>query len=314
MCRAALPAGLTPEHVREKRAAQRLRNRAAAQQNAIVGAAARAREAVRAHFVRGMVNRPAGAPSVPAIEEEHAVGEMPPWMSPPRGYGGIAGAPATPARTRSTPIASTSTDMTGRVFITAAEELRRTSEASRVASSAFTTASAPSTPARGGGGCASAAGTISSVLAEARRGPGNAGTLDGLEMAEEDRRSRAVEARRRRGRERDDDDLCDRDVSASGDGDPLVDPVDAPPVDDPVDAPPVETFGAPNCETNDALARAAETGDALVAQGTASAPATPSRYRPAVAAAMAAAATAAAEGDELGGERARRVMQRLAVE
>ncbi len=54
--------------------------------------------------------------------------------------------------------------------------------------------------------------------------------------------------------------------------------------------------------------------DALVARGTASAPATPQYHRPAVAAAMAAAEAAVLEGDERGAERARRVMRRLANE
>eukprot|EP00982_Pelagococcus_subviridis_P005910 29895-Pelagococcus_subviridis.AAC.1 len=63
MCRATLPEGLTPEHVREKNAALRAEAAANAQTHAIVGAAARAREAVRAEYVRRMVNRPATAAS-----------------------------------------------------------------------------------------------------------------------------------------------------------------------------------------------------------------------------------------------------------
>ena len=43
ICRAALPSGLTPEHVREKHAARRLADRANAQQRSIVGAALWAR-------------------------------------------------------------------------------------------------------------------------------------------------------------------------------------------------------------------------------------------------------------------------------
>ena len=102
MCRAALPPGLTPEHVREARAARRLEEARNARQNAIVGAAARAREAVRAQYVRSVVNgtrsgipgirRGSQGPAVGRISEEaetegvetNASGEMPPWMSPPR--------------------------------------------------------------------------------------------------------------------------------------------------------------------------------------------------------------------------------------
>jgi len=100
MCRAALPAGLTPEHVREKRAARAVLDAANAQQNAIRGAAARAREAVRAQYVRRMINRPLPpAPSVPpAISEEE--GGPPEGGAPrsPRPSMGPTSAPATPAR------------------------------------------------------------------------------------------------------------------------------------------------------------------------------------------------------------------------
>ena len=213
MCRAALPSGLTPEHVREKHAARRLADRANAQQRSIVGAAQRAREAVRAQYVRAMVNRPrASEPGTfSRIEEEgeggthgnggSPLGEMPPWMSPPRngprGRGGSA--PATPARASSLPSSSPAsrTDAPARTersgpasFVTAAEELRALSSASDAVSLAFATASAPSTPARLRS-LDAALGAVSSVVAGATRGPGNAGTLDGIAAAEEDRTLRA---------------------------------------------------------------------------------------------------------------------------
>ena len=181
MCRATLPEGLTPEHVREKNAALRAEAAANAQTHAIVGAAARAREAVRAEYVRRMVNRPATAASVPpAISEEDGDGDgggdgggggggggatrgiPPPWMSPPRPTRADS-APATPARglpvMRQTPgVGAGASSPYGarggnaarrRVFVTAAEELRARAEASAVAvAAAYSTASAPATPAR----------------------------------------------------------------------------------------------------------------------------------------------------------------------
>jgi hypothetical protein len=166
MCRAALPSGLTPEHVREKRAAQAVVNAANAQQNAIIGAAARAREAVRAQYVRRMVNRPAPPALPPPIREEDGgsagsggsggggFGVAPP--SPARSVGPTS-APATPARgvpvmrggggggglgsAATTPTApsshaaraSSSSSTFASPFITAAEELRARAEASAVA-------------------------------------------------------------------------------------------------------------------------------------------------------------------------------------
>ena len=145
MCRAALPPGLTPEHVREGARRADARGRRNARQNAIVGAAARAREAVRAQYVRSVVNgtrsgipgirRGSQGPAVGRISEEaetegvetNASGGMPPWMSPPRSRttggggggrsasGGGGSAPATPARV---PAAREG-------FVTAAEDLRR---------------------------------------------------------------------------------------------------------------------------------------------------------------------------------------------
>jgi hypothetical protein len=183
---------------------------------------------------------------------------------------------------------------------------------------------------------------VSSLVADATRGPGNAGTLDGIAAAEEDR------ARNREGSltgsgsslqgdagrggsltsrvgSTQDDALCDTqtvtslaaalgaalgDVSASADRggtgtgtDPLV------PREERNNA-----FRSAAEELRAAAERSASARDALVAHGTASAPATPMAHRPAVAAAMAAAEAAAAEGDERGGERARRVMRRLAAE
>jgi hypothetical protein len=76
----------------------------------------------------------------------------------------------------------------------------------------------------------------------------------------------------------------------------------------------VPAFRSAAEELRAAAARSAAARDALVAHGTASAPATPMSHRPAVAAALAAAEAAAAEGDDRGGARARRVMRRLAAE
>ena len=69
--------GLTPEHVREKRAAQAVLDAQNAQRNAVIGAAARAREAVRRQYVRAMVNRPAQSRSqivMPPVTEEGSPG------------------------------------------------------------------------------------------------------------------------------------------------------------------------------------------------------------------------------------------------
>ena len=347
MCRAALPSGLTPEHVREKNAARRLADQANAQQRSIVGAAQRAREAVRAQYVRRMVNRPLGQQAgahvnVPSVIEEEGeggglpLGEMPPWMSPPRGRPRGGSAPATPARTVSSPA-----ELRGRArdeqsahgrrdrnlspFVTAAEELRARVDASAAVSAAFATASAPSTPARRGGSREHATGTVSSLVANAARGPGNAGTLDGIAAAEEDRTRRSTlddESRIFDSRTvtslaaalgaalGDVSVSADRDGTGTGIGtrrDPLVFREER----DDNDA---VQFRSAAEELRLAGARSASARDALVAHGTASAPATPMAHRPAVAAAMAAAEAAAAEGDERGGERARRVMRRLAAE
>jgi len=350
MCRAALPSGLTPEHVREKHAARRLADRANAQQRSIVGAAQRAREAVRAQYVRAMVNRPrASEPPRPGtsmnvpsvIEEENEggthgnggspLGEMPPWMSPPRGgpRGRGGSAPATPARASSLPSSSPAADGARSVvsgapettersgpasFVTAAEELRALSSASDAVSLAFATASAPSTPARLRS-LDAALGAVSSVVAGATRGPGNAGTLDGIAAAEEDRTLRA--------RETGETGLSDPSESV---GDRLAAALGAALGesfairDDEEDALSfaqttfVPAFRSAAEELRAAAARSATARDALVAHGTASAPATPMTHRPAVAAAMAAAEVAAAEGDDRGGARARRVMRRLAAE
>ena len=346
MCRAALPSGLTPEHVREKNAARRLADQANAQQRSIVGAAQRAREAVRAQYVRRMVNRPLGQQTgahvnVPSVIEEEGegggspLGEMPPWMSPPRGRPRGGSAPATPARTVSSPA-----ELRGRArdeqsahgrrdrnlspFVTAAEELRARADASAAVSAAFATASAPSTPARTRSG-EHATGTVSSLVANATRGPGNAGTLDGIAAAEEDRTRRSTlddESRIFDSRTvtslaaalgaalGDVSVSADRDGTGTGIGtrrDPLVFREER----DDNDA---VQFRSAAEELRLAGARSASARDALVAHGTASAPATPMAHRPAVAAAMAAAEAAAAEGDERGGERARRVMRRLAAE
>lgn len=328
MCRAALPSGLTPEHVREKRAAKRLVDQANAQQNAIVGAAARAREAVRAQYVRRMVNRPAGLGLSdrvpPAIEEEGSnaennpsspMGTMPPWMSPPRGRR-VGSAPVTPARTNSLPT-ETNSQITS-PFVTAAEELRNRFDVSNVAAAAFATASAPSTPARTRSLVDDlitenerGPGTISSLISDATRGPGNAGTLDGLLLAEQD----ALAGRRAAVLETDDEPCVETTVASvaaalgalAGDlggrnsgGDTTF-----------TARPPFQSATA--LLENFALS-SATVHDALVAHGTASAPATPNVHRPAVAAAIAAAEAAASEGDELRGERAQRVLRRLAAD
>ena len=179
--------GLTPEHVREKRAAQAVVDAQNAQRNAVIGAAARAREAVRRQYVRAMVNRPAQSRSqivMPPVTEEGspgagavsdgAPGGQPPG-SPARSIA-ASSAPATPARgvpvmrggypspasrggnsphlRRSRASSSNSTnndddDFDEPVFTTAAEELRARARASAVAvAAAYSTASAPATPAR----------------------------------------------------------------------------------------------------------------------------------------------------------------------
>lgn len=357
MCRAALPSGLTPEHVREKRAAQRLADQANARRDAVIGAAARAREAVRAQYVRRMINRPVGAgPAVPnTISEEDdedapAAGEMPPWMSPPRNRAGSA--PATPARVGSetslpvmrggggsnsnvaTPASAARPPAEGGFgFVTAAEELRARHRASAVAvAAAYATASAPSTPARGrmgadgGAEVPTSVGTVSSLVRDAARGAGNAATLDGWDAAEadRDRRARAAEAElgavalalgglggddwgedeTTRGNDDQESESAVGSASATGSATANA-----------TFAPPSSTFAAPfrsaKAELAAAGAAAACATRALVANGTASAPATPMHHRPAVAAAMTAAEEAAAAGDEDARRRADAVVRRL---
>jgi hypothetical protein len=353
MCRAALPPGLTPEHVREARAARRLEEARNARQNAIVGAAARAREAVRAQYVRSVVNgtrsgipgirRGSQGPAVGRISEEaetegvqtNASGEMPPWMSPPRSRttggggggrsasGGGGSAPATPARV---PAAREG-------FVTAAEDLRRRAEAAELAVSvAYGVASAPSTPARGLGGGREGAeglgpeetplgrvGTVGSVVGDATAGPGNAATLAGVALADADffrnaaaalLREESTSTSTRGGRSRDDgEDGEDEDedavaiaLGAEGSG---------------------SAAGSARFRTAaEELARRAEASSfaaaLLVANGTASAPATPAtgrgvgaRGRPALSAAFDAAEAAAAEGDDDAARRALRLARRL---
>ena len=351
ICRAALPSGLTPEHVREKHAARRLADRANAQQRSIVGAAQRAREAVRAQYVRAMVNRPrASEPPRPGtsmnvpsvIEEENEggthgnggspLGEMPPWMSPPRGgpRGRGGSAPATPARASSLPSSSPAADGARSVvsgapettersgpasFVTAAEELRALSSASDAVSLAFATASAPSTPARLRS-LDAALGAVSSVVAGATRGPGNAGTLDGIAAAEEDRTLRARETGETGGSSDPSESVGDGLAAALGAalGESFAIRDDEEDALSFAQTTFVPAFRSAAEELRAAAARSATARDALVAHGTASAPATPMTHRPAVAAAMAAAEVAAAEGDDRGGARARRVMRRLAAE
>ena len=352
MCRAALPSGLTPEHVREKRAAQRLADQANARRDAVIGAAARAREAVRAQYVRRMINRPVGAgPAVPnTISEEDdedapSAGEMPPWMSPPRNRAGSA--PATPARVGSetslpvmrggggsnsnvaTPASAARPPAEG-AFVTAAEELRARHRASAVAvAAAYATASAPSTPARGRTGADGGAdggaevptsvGTVSSLVRDAARGAGNAATLDGWDAAEadRDRRARAAEAELGAvalalgglgGDDWGEDETTrgNNQESESAAGSATANATFAPPS---------STFASPfrsaKAELAAAGAAAACATRALVANGTASAPATPMHHRPAVAAAMTAAEEAAAAGDEDARRRADAVVRRL---
>ena len=356
MCRAALPPGLTPEHVREARAARRLEEARNARQNAIVGAAARAREAVRAQYVRSVVNgtrsgipgirRGSQGPAVGRISEEaetegvetNASGEMPPWMSPPRSRttggggggrsasGGGGSAPATPARV---PAAREG-------FVTAAEDLRRRAEAAELAVSvAYGVASAPSTPARGlGGGREGAAeglgpeetplgrvGTVGSVVGDATAGPGNAATLAGVALADADffrnaaaallrEESTSTSTSTRGGRSRD-----DGDDGEDGDEDAVAIALGA------------ERSGSAAGSARfrtaaEELARRAEASSfaaaLLVANGTASAPATPAtgrgvgaRGRPALSAAFDAAEAAAAEGDDDAARRALRLARRL---
>ena len=313
MCRAALPPGLTPEHVREARAARMLEEARNARQNAIVGAAARAREAVRAQYVRSVVNgtrsgipgirRGSQGPAVGRISEEaetegvetNASGEMPPWMSPPRSRttggggggrsasGGGGSAPATPARV---PAAREG-------FVTAAEDLRRRAEAAELAVSvAYGVASAPSTPARGLGGGEGAAeglgpeetplgrvGTVGSVVGDATAGPGNAATLAGVALADADffRNAAAALLREeststRGGRSRDDDGEDGED----GDEDAVAIALGAEGSG--------SAAGSARFRTAaEELARRAEASSfaaaLLVANGTASAPATPATGR-----------------------------------
>ena len=169
--------GLTPEHVRERRALN-------AQRNAVIGAAARGREAVRARYVRTMVNRPSAgarvvAPPMPPVDEEGSPGTVAAAPASPARSVAASSAPATPARgspsleaaTRAPPAAAAtprtsdarrgipaSFDTAGTagddegtpaVFTTAAEELRARAEASAIAvAAAYSTTSAPTTPAR----------------------------------------------------------------------------------------------------------------------------------------------------------------------
>ena len=88
--------GLTPEHVRERRALN-------AQRNAVIGAAARGREAVRARYVRTMVNRPSAgarvvAPLMPPVDEEGSPGTVAAAPASPARSVAASSAPATPAR------------------------------------------------------------------------------------------------------------------------------------------------------------------------------------------------------------------------
>jgi len=309
---------------------------------------------VRAQYVRSVVNgtrsgipgirRGSQGPAVGRISEEaetegvetNASGEMPPWMSPPRSRttggggrsasGGGGSAPATPARV---PAAREG-------FVTAAEDLRRRAEAAELAVSvAYGVASAPSTPARGlGGGGEGAAeglgpedtplgrvGTVGSVVGDATAGPGNAATLAGVALADADffrnaaaalLREESTSTSTRGGRSRDDgEDGEDEDEDAvaialgadgSGSG---------------------SAAGSARFRTAaEELARRAEASSfaaaLLVANGTASAPATPAtgrgvgaRGRPALSAAFDAAEAAAAEGDDDAARRALRLARRL---
>ena len=169
--------GLTPEHVRERRALN-------AQRNAVIGAAARGREAVRARYVRTMVNRPSAgarvvAPLMPPVDEEGSPGTVAAAPASPARSVAASSAPATPARgipvarggypspagrggnsphlrrsarnSASFDTAGTAGDNEGTpaVFTTAAEELRARAEASAIAvAAAYSTTSAPTTPAR----------------------------------------------------------------------------------------------------------------------------------------------------------------------
>ena len=231
-------------------------------------------------------------------------------------------APATPARV---PAAREG-------FVTAAEDLRRRAEAAELAVSvAYGVASAPSTPARGLGGGEGAAeglgpeetplgrvGTVGSVVGDATAGPGNAATLAGVALADADffRNAAAALLREeststRGGRSRDDDGEDGED----GDEDAVAIALGAEGSG--------SAAGSARFRTAaEELARRAEASSfaaaLLVANGTASAPATPAtgrgvgaRGRPALSAAFDAAEAAAAEGDDDAARRALLLARRL---
>ena len=191
----------------------------------------------------------------------------------------------------------------------------------------------PSTPARGlGGGREGAAeglgpeetplgrvGTVGSVVGDATAGPGNAATLAGVALADADffrnaaaalLREESTSTSTRGGRSRD-----DGDDGEDGDEDAVAIALGA------------ERSGSAAGSARfrtaaEELARRAEASSfaaaLLVANGTASAPATPAtgrgvgaRGRPALSAALDAAEAAAAEGDDDAARRALRLARRL---
>ena len=347
--------GLTPEHVRERRALN-------AQRNAVIGAAARGREAVRARYVRTMVNRPSAgargvAPLMPPVDEEGSPGTVAAAApaSPARSVA-ASSAPATPARgipvvrggypspagrggnsphlRRSRNSASFDTaggdDEAGQgtpaVFTTAAEELRARAEASAIAvAAAYSTTSAPTTPARHFDTYEPPSVPNSEMRAPTRNtSNSNTHPVDGAASAADDddedgARGRMVgddadaHADAREGRRAIDLASVAAALGGGGGGD---DDCDDDALNSPLNSP--SRFSRPFKSAARELAELGESAHAvmraLIANGTASAPATPlaagwgdsTLGRPAIAAAVAAAE---AGGDAEG--RAARLVRRL---
>lgn len=351
--------GLTPEHVRERRALN-------AQRNAVIGAAARGREAVRARYVRTMVNRPSAgargvAPLMPPVDEEGSPGTVAAAApaSPARSVA-ASSAPATPARgilvvrggypspagrggnsphlRRSRNSASFDTaggddeasQGTPAVFTTAAEELRARAEASAIAvAAAYSTTSAPTTPARHFDTYEPPSVPNSEMRAPTRNtSNSNTHPVDGAASAADDddedgARGRMVgddadaHADAREGRRAIDLASVAAALGGGGDWDDADDTAGDDASNSPLNAP-SDSFSRPFKSAARELAELGESAHAvmraLIANGTASAPATPLAAgwgdstigRPAIAAAVAAAE---AGGDAEG--RAARLVRRL---
>ena len=353
--------GLTPEHVRERRALN-------AQRNAVIGAAARGREAVRARYVRAMVNRPSAgarvvAPLMPPVDEEGSPGTIAAATaaapaSPARSVA-ASSAPATPARgipvgrggypspagrggnsphLRRSARSSASFDTAGTagddegtpaVFTTAAEELRARAEASAIAvAAAYSTTSAPTTPARHFGTYEPPSVPNSEMRNSATRNSTHrrlygraASAADDEEEEEEEARGRRTgdgsHADAREGRRAIDLASVAAALGGGGDWDDADDTAGDDASNSPLNAP-SDSFSRPFKSAARELAELGESAHAvmraLIANGTASAPATPLAAgwgdstvgRPAIAAAVAAAE---AGGDAEG--RAARLVRRL---